>query len=186
MFSLLDLGDVSQIGQVGLLEIQATEVFQSLVHLFYFSSGKQGERVPVPLEVNDLTVQPDRKIGSHEMLGEECLAAWGNTDLLGSLGEVELRMRSVVTHHVHVPGFRGIDQEEPLLHLIHLFAHGYHLELAQVLDGLKLLHVQGTKAGVVEPLGHDPQGVTHENLIHPVARDQVSERELNVVLGVSG
>jgi hypothetical protein len=37
VFSLLDFGDVLQMGKVGLLEVEAAEVLQGFCHLFYFS-----------------------------------------------------------------------------------------------------------------------------------------------------
>jgi hypothetical protein len=37
MFGLLDFGDVLQMCQVGLLEVEAAEVFQGFSHLFNFS-----------------------------------------------------------------------------------------------------------------------------------------------------
>ncbi len=48
----------------------------------------------------------------------------------------------------------------------------------------KPLHVECSQTGVVEPPGHDPEGVTHEHLVDPVAAGQIGRGELNVVLGV--
>jgi hypothetical protein len=41
-------------------------------------------------------------------------------------------------------------------------------------------------AGVVKILFHDSEGVTHENLIYPMAGEQVSGGQLAIVPGVSG
>jgi hypothetical protein len=40
MFGLLDFGDVLQVRQVGLLEVEAAEVLQSFRHLLNFSGRK--------------------------------------------------------------------------------------------------------------------------------------------------
>jgi hypothetical protein len=38
------------------------DVLQGLAHLFHFASGHEGDGVPVPLEVQDTVIEPDRPI----------------------------------------------------------------------------------------------------------------------------
>ncbi len=68
-----------------------------------------------------------------------------------------------------------------LAELVDSLLDGHHLEGAQLLCVLELLHVQGPQTGVVEAAGHDSEGVTHENLIYPMAGHQVGGGELHVV-----
>jgi hypothetical protein len=49
-------------------------------------------------------------------------------------------------------GLREVDNEPALLELIDVLLHGDHLECAQVLGLLKLLHVKSPKTGVIENL----------------------------------
>jgi hypothetical protein len=44
-----------------------------------------------------------------------------------------------------------------LTELVDTLLDGHHLEGAQLLGILKLLHVEGPEAGVVEPSRHDPK-----------------------------
>ncbi len=67
--------------------------------------------------------------------------------------------------------------------MVYLFLEWNHLEFAEALNQLKRLHVQGSQAGVIKSFGHDPEGVTHVDLIHAVAGQQIGGRELYIVAG---
>ncbi len=38
------------------------DVLQGLAHLLHFAGGHEGDGVPVPLEVQDAVIEPDRPI----------------------------------------------------------------------------------------------------------------------------
>jgi hypothetical protein len=73
-----------------------------------------------------------------------------------------------------VPGQVG--NEVTLAELVDPLLDGDDLKGAQGLGGRELLHVEGTKASVVKSFRHDSKGVTHKNLVYPVARQQVCGR----------
>ncbi len=89
------------------------------------------------------------------MLREVSLTSRRDPDLLGTFGKMDFRMGlwmgGVAAHKIGVAGFRYIDQEETLLHLVNLLTHENHLELLQVLDDPELLHVKGAQTSVVKP-----------------------------------
>jgi len=72
--------------------------------------------------------------------------------------------------HAGCSGLRDLDHEEALVQLVDLLLHWDHLELTEVLGSLKLLHIESTEACDIESFGHDPKGVTHENLVDLVTR----------------
>ncbi len=95
-------------------------------------------------------------------------------------------MGFVATLEMNGSGLRKVEDEAALLELIDVLLNWHHLEAAQALSLLELLHVQGSEACVIEDLGHHPQGVTHKHLIDLVTGEQVSGGELDIVLVVSG
>jgi hypothetical protein len=44
------------------MEPKFADMLQSLAHLFHFAGGHEGDVVPVPLEVQDAVIEPDRPI----------------------------------------------------------------------------------------------------------------------------
>jgi hypothetical protein len=73
-----------------------------------------------------------------------------------------------------------------LTELIDTLLDGHHLEGAQLLRVLELLHVQGSQTGVVKASGHDPERIAHEDLVHPMAGHQVGGGQLHIVPRVRG
>ncbi len=58
----VQLGEVLELGEVGLMKPEFADVFQGLAHLLHFAGGHEGNGVPVPLEVQDTVIEPDRPI----------------------------------------------------------------------------------------------------------------------------
>ncbi len=78
----------------------------------------------------------------------------------------------------------GLKTRKAFLNLVELFAHWHHPEPAETLDESKLLHVQSPKACVIKSFRHHTKGVAHEDLVYPVAGQEVCGGLLHIVLGV--
>jgi len=52
--------EVLEVGQVGLVKPQLADVLQGFDHLLNVPMGQEGDRVPVPLVVDDVGVEPDQ------------------------------------------------------------------------------------------------------------------------------
>jgi hypothetical protein len=53
-----------------MMELQLFQVFQGLGHLFGFSSGQKSDGVPIPVKVEEVTVELDR-VGKVTMCSEK-------------------------------------------------------------------------------------------------------------------
>jgi hypothetical protein len=113
---------------------------------------------------------------------EESLTARRNPDLLSSSLKVDLGVTTIPAPHAGRAGFGAVNQILPLPDLVNLLLEGDDFEFAQASDQFESLHVQGPKAGVVKPLGHHSERVTHEHLIHSVARE-ICRGQLDVIPG---
>ena len=163
------LSEVLKVGQVRLMKAKLTNVFKSLHHLFHFPGRQEVNGVPVPLVVDDAVVQPDGPIGGDQVIWKHALTSGWYMELLGTLLQMHFGGCPVPAPDVNCGVSGQVSDEVTLAKLIDSLLDGNDFEGAQGLGGLELLHVQGTEASVVESLGHDSKGVTHEDLVYPVA-----------------
>ena len=56
------MGEVLELGEIRLMEPEFPNVLQGFAHLFHFAGGHEGDGVPVPFEVQDAVIEPDRPI----------------------------------------------------------------------------------------------------------------------------
>ena len=91
------------------------------------------------------------------MIGKNALAPWRNVQLLRTLFEMNLGGNPVSAFDVDGGIVGQVDDEMALPELVNSLLDGHYLEGAQLLGVLELLHVEGPKAGVVEPSRHDPK-----------------------------
>ena len=99
--SVAQLGEVLEIGQVRMMKTKFPDVFESLSHLLHFPGGKEVERVPVPLIMEDAVVQPDGPVGGNEVIREHALTSGWYLELLGPLFQVHLGGLSVSALDIH-------------------------------------------------------------------------------------
>ena len=67
------------------MEPEFADMLQSLAHLFHLTGGHEGDRVPVPFEMQDAVVEPYRPVRGDQMVGKDALAAPRNVQLLRTL-----------------------------------------------------------------------------------------------------
>ena len=72
------------------MEPEFADMLQSLAHLFHLTGRHEGDRVPVPLVVEDAVVESDRPIRGDQMIGKNALATWRNVQLLRTFFEMHL------------------------------------------------------------------------------------------------
>jgi hypothetical protein len=148
----VELGEILEVRQCWMSKLQFLEVVHYGRHLGEFAGLQEGNWIPFPLVVNDLAVQADRVVGSDQVTAERALTSWRNDQLLRSRIHMQLRMSFVAALQMDWSGLREVDNKPSLLELIDVLLHGDHLECAQVLGLLKLLHVKSPETGVIENL----------------------------------
>ncbi len=163
------LSEVLKVRQVWLMKAKLTNVFKSLTHLRHFPGWQEVDGVPVPLIMDDAVVQLDGPIRGDQVIRKCALTSGRYVELLGTLLQMHFGGCPVPAPDVNCGVSGQVSDEVTLAKLIDSLLDGNDLEGAQGLGGLELLHVQGTEASVVESLGHDSKGVTHEDLVYPVA-----------------
>jgi hypothetical protein len=109
-----------------------------------FVGQKEGEQVPFPLIMDDAGVESHREVGGDEMVREGAGASRWNVDLLGSLQQVQLRSLAIPASDVDRGMSGQVGYEVAFVKLIDSLLHWHHLERAQGLRFLELLHVQGS------------------------------------------
>ena len=67
------------------MEPEFANMLQGLAHLLHLTGGHEGDRVPVPFEMQDAVVEPHRPIRGDQMVGKDALAARRNVQLLRTL-----------------------------------------------------------------------------------------------------
>ncbi len=54
--------EVLELGEVRLMKPEFANVLQGLAHLFHFAGRHEGDGVPVPLEVQNTVIEPNRPV----------------------------------------------------------------------------------------------------------------------------
>ncbi len=142
--SIAQLSEVLEVGQVRLMEPKLTNVFESLCHLLHFSGWQEVDGVPVPLEMEDAVVQPDRPVRGDQMIWKRTLTSGWYLELLSPLFQVHFRGCPVSALDVHGGVLGQIGDEVTLAELVDSLLNRNDLKGAEGLGGLELLHVQGT------------------------------------------
>jgi hypothetical protein len=89
-------------------------VFQSLGHFFHFTGRKEGDRIPVPVKVEDVAVQFDGVVRRDHMFCKEPLATWRDGNLLGTFPEMYFRVSPISALDAGSCCFRYVDYKEAL------------------------------------------------------------------------
>jgi hypothetical protein len=71
-----------------MVKVHCAEVFQGSAHFGNFPSWQEGHKVPVPIEVENLTGQADGEVRRGQMIQEKGLTSWCDPDLLSAFLKV--------------------------------------------------------------------------------------------------
>jgi hypothetical protein len=124
------------------MELQLSDVLQNFSHLLQFTVRQEGDWILVPFKVHDIGIEPDGVIGGNEMVWKMALAYRRDVNLLSTPLQVYLSGGSILALDVHGGEGGQVCNEVPLVQLVDLLLDRNHLERAQVLGCLELLHVQ--------------------------------------------
>jgi hypothetical protein len=109
-------------------KLQLLQVLDHGGHLGELLGIQEGDWIPVPFVMENLTVQPHGVVRGDQVAAEGTLAAGRNDQLLGARIHVELGVRFVPTLEVNRGGLRKVNNKMPLLKLVNMFLDGNNLK----------------------------------------------------------
>jgi hypothetical protein len=124
----IELGEVLEIGQGRVTELQLLQVLDHGGHLGELLGVQEGDRIPVPFVMEDLTVQPHGVVRRDQVAAKGALAAGRDDQLLGARIHVKLGVRFVPTLEVNWGGLRKVNNKTPLLQLVNMLLNWNHLK----------------------------------------------------------
>jgi hypothetical protein len=110
----------------------------------------EGDRVPLPFEMQQVCVQLDRVVGDDQVCGKVSSTSWRDVNSAGSLTQMFFRLDTVETGDGHRLDGGEVDQVPVVEQLIDDLTGLVYLEFTEFLDGIEVLGVEGPKAGSVE------------------------------------